>query len=98
MITIYKVKITRVAEKDLNDIWDYISKDSIQNAQSFLIELENQIKTLKNFPNRCPIIPESEMLGIEYRHLIIGNYRIIIKIVKNIVYIMRIIHSSRLLQ
>jgi len=96
--TTYKVKTTRIAENDLFDIWEYISKDSLQNATDFLKELEDHISTLKKFPNRCPVIPESDILGIEYRHLIIGNYRVIFKVVNNDVFIMRILHSSRLLQ
>ena len=97
MTTKYKVKITRTAEHDIKHIWDYIAQDNNETAIRFIADVENKIKRLKNYPKRCPIIQESELLGIEYRHLIIGKYRVIFKIRGDVVYIMRIIHSTRLL-
>ena len=98
MTTIYKVNITKTAEIDIEEIWQYISNDSIPNAKKFIHAVEGKIQTLEKFPQRCPIIPESELLGLEYRHLIIENYRIIFKLEKNIVYVMRAVHSARLLK
>jgi plasmid stabilization system protein ParE len=94
----YNVKITKNAECDLEKIYAYISKDSPDNAVNFICKIEEKIHTLEEFPGRCPVIPESEFLGIEYRHIIIGNYRIIFKNEKNAIYIMRIIHSAQLLK
>ncbi len=101
MTTNYKVKITKTAENDIEKIWLYISKDSFQNAEEFINPEnsgEDQKQTLEKFPNKCPVIPESDLLGIEYRNLIIGNYRIIFKVEKNAVYIMRALHGAKLLQ
>ena len=98
MITNYNVNITKTAETDIEEIWQYIAKDSIQNAKEFIHAMEGKIQTLENFPLRCPGIPESDLLGLKYRHLIIGNYRIIFKLEKNIVYVMRALHSARLLK
>ena len=98
MTTNYNVNITKTSEIDVEEIWQYISKDSIPNAKKFIHAVEDKIQTLEKFPQRCPIIPESDLLGLEYRHLIIGNYRIIFKLKKNIVYVMRAVHSARLLK
>ncbi len=98
MTTNYNVNITKTAESDIEEIWQYISKDNIPNANKFIHALEGKMQTLEKFPQRCPIIPESDLLGLEYRHLMIGNYRIIFKLEKNIVYVMRAVHSARLLK
>jgi plasmid stabilization system protein ParE len=91
------VYITRHAEQDILDIWNYISDDSKSRAKKFIVQIESKIAKLKIYPNRSQIISESEYLGIEYRHLIFQNYRIIFKIDAENVYIMRVLHSSRLL-
>jgi toxin ParE1/3/4 len=79
------------------DIWNYICNDSKSRAKKFVAKIGTEIDKLKKYPQRCPVINESEFLGIEYRHLLIGNYRIIFKIDGENVYIMCIIHGSHLL-
>jgi toxin ParE1/3/4 len=91
------VYITRSPEQDILDIWNHICDDSKSRAKKILGQIETEIAKLKKYPMRCPVINESELLGIEYRHLVIGNYRIIFKIDGENVYIMRIIHGSRIL-
>jgi plasmid stabilization system protein ParE len=93
----YKVEITRVAETDIQDIFDYISRDSKTAALRLTEEIENQIETLESSPLRCAVIPEAQELGEKYRHLIFGNYRTIFKIEGSTVIIMRVIHGARLL-
>jgi len=93
----YEVKITATAEQDIKEIFDYISIDSVNRAVYFIDELENQIDSLEKLPERCPIISESKEIGIELRHLIYGNYRTIYLIENTKVYILRVIHVSRIL-
>lgn len=59
--------------------------------------LEKQIDTLESFPERCSLIPENEILGTHYRHLLYGNYRTVFRVAKNTVYVLRIVHGARLL-
>ena len=49
------------------------------------------------FPERCPLIPENEILGTRYRHLLYGNYRTVFRIERKTVYLIRVIHGARLL-
>ncbi len=97
MPTTYKVLITQSAEEDIADIWNYISEDSHENAKDFILNIETLISNLEHYPRRCPIINESEYLGISYRHLVIGKYRIIFRIDSENVYILRVIHGTRML-
>jgi len=93
----YQVKITRTAEDDLKEIWDFIGKDSPQEAAKFISRIEQQITTLEQYPERCPSVPENEVLGTAYRHILYGDYRTIFRISQKTVLILRIIHGSRLL-
>lgn len=92
------VQITKTAEGDLDEIWDHIALDSINNAINFIDQIEEKIYSLEQFPDRGPFIPENEIIRGEYRHLIHGEYRVIYKVLHNDVFVMRIIHGSRLLK
>lgn len=48
-------------------------------------------------PRRHEVIPEADELGVEYRHIILGNYRTIYRVDERRVIILRIIHAARLL-
>ena len=93
----FSVEITSSAEADIAKIWDYIAQDSPGNAEAFILALEEQIASLERLPERCPRIPENEILGTAYRHLIHGCYRTIFRIAGSRVIILRVIHSARLL-
>jgi plasmid stabilization system protein ParE len=93
----YRVEITEAAEADIAEIWEYITQDKPDAATAFVLRLEEQIGTLERFPERCPLLPENELLGTAYRHLLNGNYRTIFKIVESRVIIMRVLHGAQLL-
>jgi len=93
----YTVDITASAEADITAIWDYIAQDNPASATAFILRLEEQIGAWEPLPERCPLVPESEYLGVSYRHQIFGQYRTIFKITGARVIIMRVIHGARLL-
>ena len=86
-----------MAEADTAAIWDYIARDNPDAASAFILRLEEQIATLERYPERCPLVPENDLLGTAYRHLLFGNYRTIFKIIGVRVIILRVIHGTRLL-
>ena len=93
----FRVRITRAAERDIEETWNFIAHDSPEEADRFVQRLEEQIETLKRFRERCPLIPENEILGTHYRHLLYGNYRSVFRIARKTVYVLRVIHGARLL-
>jgi plasmid stabilization system protein ParE len=93
----FRVDITNAAEADVGEIWEYIVQDKPDAATAFVLRLEEQIKTLESFPERAPLVPENELLGTAYRHLLNGNYRTIFKIIGSRVIILRVLHGARLL-
>lgn len=94
----YHVRIAASAERDITEIRDWIAKDHPITAESFINELYDHTKTLEQFAERCPPIRENVSLKKSYRHLIHKKYRIIFRVVKNNVYIVRVLHGSRRLQ
>jgi len=93
----FQVEITATAQSDIQEIFQYIAADNQTAANNLILEIEKQINSLEQFPLRCPVIPESFELGVEYRHIIYGHYRTIFRVESSRVIILRIIHGARLL-
>ena len=97
MQKIYKVIITLTAQKDIEQIWEYISNDSPKDAVNFVQQIEKRMLSLEIFPKRNSLIPENIILNTQYRHSVYKNYRIIYRISNYTVYVFRIINSAKLL-
>ena len=93
----YRVEITATAQSDIEEIFQHIATDNQTAAVNLVLEIEKQIDSLEKFPTRCPVIPESFELGIEYRHILYGHYRTIFRVESSKVIILRVIHAARLL-
>lgn len=97
MPTKFRVSLSRAAERDFDDVWEFISQDDREAAVRFVLQLEERVSTLETFPERCPLLPENDLLSTQHRHLIYGDYRIIFRIKGRVVYVVRVLHSARLL-
>jgi plasmid stabilization system protein ParE len=86
-----------LAERDVEEIWSFIPQDSADEAGRFIARLEEQLTMLERFPERCALIPENEILGTRYRHLLYGKYRTVFRVAGRTVYVLRIVHGARLL-
>lgn len=93
----FQVRISKSAETDIEKIWTFIAEDSLSEARRFVAHLENQVSTLEQFPARCALIRENELLGTRYRHLLYGNYRTVFRVSGKTVYVLRVVHGARLL-
>jgi len=93
----YEVMLTENAFYDLEDIYDYISKqDHPSNADYVLNSMESVIESLATFPERGSYPKELLELGIrEYRQTFFKPYRVIYRIIGSIVYIMVIADGRR---
>ncbi len=94
----YKVLLTRHAQNDLAEMYDYIRADSPENGAAVVLTIEEKVISLATMPERAALIPENALLDTGYRHLVHGNYRIIFRIQGDSVMVLRIIHGARLLQ
>ena len=94
----YRVEITRSAGRDIIGIYEYIERRSPERSVKWFTEIERQAQTLRQHPTRCPVVPEVDDIGIEYRHLIGGNYRTVFRIEGSTVYVVRVVHGAQLLE
>lgn len=90
-----EIRWTHQALDDVEKIRDYISRDSVYYARLFVTKIFNAVKPLELFPECGRNVPELGQTNI--REIILGNYRIIYRINKNIVEILTVYHGSRLL-
>ena len=88
-----KIKWTNYALEELDDIANYISKDSPKYAQILVKQIYEMVSHLKQFPKigrRVPEYGDSELREILYK-----TYRIIYLVKKEHLEIISIIHGSR---
>ncbi len=89
-----QINWTKQSVEDLKDIFDYISKDSINYAKFQVIRIRNRVKILNFHSYSGKVVAEFKNESI--RELIEGNYRVIYRIVsKNRIDVLTIHHSSR---
>ncbi len=92
----FKVYWTEMAELDLEEIIDYISRDSRQAAESIYKKIKSKCAQLKTYPERYRIVPELLDISIkDYREIILPPYRIIYKLIKKEVYVIAVVDSRR---
>ena len=89
-----RINWTIQAKSDLKSIADYIAKDSTQFAKLQVVKIRNRTQVLKSHIRVGRVVPEINKKNI--RELIMGNYRIIYKIVtENQIDILTVYHSAR---
>ncbi|MDR0473143.1 MAG: type II toxin-antitoxin system RelE/ParE family toxin [Treponema sp.] len=92
----YHVKITQGAEKDLNEIIDYIAQNNPRTASVIMEKIITKIKTLDHFPYRGGYVPELLARNVkDYRQITEEPWKIYYKIDDDIVNILAIIDSRR---
>lgn len=83
--------------KDINEIADYISKDSLQYAEEQVKQFFISAKVLEKYPLFGRMVPELRIFSI--RQLLCGHYRLIYEIIsKNRVAIITVHHQARLIK
>lgn len=92
----YRVVVTPGAEQDIDEMFRYVALDSPVVARKFVDGLRKRLKTLASMPKRCPRAPEDGLNGMEIRHLIYGQCRIIFGIDGKTVVILEVLHGARL--
>lgn len=93
MNKVLKVFWTENAVEDLIAIKNYISEDSPDRADAWILELINVGESLDLNPKRGRIVPE---FNIEFiRELLISNYRLVYKIEKNKINILTVFEGHR---
>lgn len=90
----YQIKITELAEEDLENAGDYIAY-KLKNpsaAQNTVSEIRTKINSLVNFPERNELDEDEILAGLGVRKDYYRNYKIYYVIVEDTIYIVRILH------
>ncbi|MDH5716472.1 MAG: type II toxin-antitoxin system RelE/ParE family toxin [Spirochaetia bacterium] len=92
----FNVLWSKIAERDLISIIEYILKDNKSNAKKIYDSIKKASLELNSFPERGRIVPELEYFFIiNYREIIIKSWRIIYRTEGNNVYILAVLDSRR---
>ena len=92
----YHVKITQGAEKDLDEIIEYIAQNNPRTAMQIMEQIIEKIKTLDHFPFRGGYVPELLARNIkDYRQISENPWKIYYKVDGNVVNVLSIIDSRR---
>lgn len=83
-----KIIYTDTALQDLQQIKNFISLDSPQNARTFIKQMLNKIDLLVDNP--LIYKPSSYHQDLSYREMVFKTYTIVYKVVKNQIYILAI--------
>ena len=88
-----RLEWTEVAVADLENIRDYIKKDSEHYAIRFVEKIIEAVEKLLKFPEIGRAVPEAASENI--RELIFHNYRIMYHIEPRRILILTIMHGAR---
>jgi toxin ParE1/3/4 len=92
-----KIVWTNASIKDLREIFEYISVDSIRYANLSVNKIYQKVQIISLNPYSGKIVPEFKNSLI--RELVIGNYRTIYRVKSDIqVDILRVYHTARHLE
>jgi|SRR6266446_9961146 len=97
----YRVIVTPEAERDLRAAYRYIRDHAPRAAREWIRRARQSIKSLSNFPERCPLAPESASFREPIREMLFGSgnrgtYRFLFIVTGKIVFILHIRHGSML--
>jgi plasmid stabilization system protein ParE len=96
----FRVETTLTAEQDADAILDWLlSQHAGDTGVRWFLALQDAIRSLADFPERCPLAPESAAFPFEIRHLLYCHtphvYRILFTIEDKTVYVLHIRHGRR---
>ncbi|MCX6995751.1 MAG: type II toxin-antitoxin system RelE/ParE family toxin [Kiritimatiellaeota bacterium] len=95
----YAVDFATVAQRDLQDIVEFIAADDAVAARRVLDLMESRVAALKRMPERGRVVPELAALGVHmYRELVVAPWRIIYRISGQTVYVLAVLDGRRNLE
>ena len=96
----YEVSLTADAERDLEDIVDYIERhDSKEKADHVFERIKETIFKLATLPSRGRIVPELRDVGVtDFREVLFKPYRILYFSTEHHVYVHCIFDGRRNVQ
>ena len=91
-----RLRWTEQAVADLESIRAYIARDSESAAAHFLVRLMDTADRIPEFPEAGRIVPEKGDPGLRER--IVGTYRLVYRLRRDVAEILTVHHGARLLR
>jgi toxin ParE1/3/4 len=88
-----QVRWSLTAGNDLQDIEDFIARDSILHAITFVDRIVESTETLLRNSHIGRIVPEFNRQDL--REMLFGNYRIVYLVKSDELFILRVVHGAR---
>jgi len=97
MQKINSIKISEDAYIDIEEMFSYISEDNKKAATQLRQKIYDGIKSLKDFPYKCPAAQEEDAPGAArgYRYLSISPYIVFYRVIGDTLVIARVLHSRQ---
>jgi plasmid stabilization system protein ParE len=98
---VFRVRLSDAAQSDIRSNVTWWSENrSREEAERWYMAVMEKIYSLEQLPLRCPIARESEILGIEIRHLLFGisskhTHRVLFTMDGNFVKVIRVLSTSQ---
>lgn len=92
-----KIFYSQEAQRDLDDIWDYIASDllSVTAAEHTVGRIMDAAQQLELFPEMGTLLSAVTANCSNHRYLVAGNYMIFYRISETGVYVDRILYGRR---
>ena len=87
------VRWTETATKDLEEVAEFIGRDSRFYATALVREARAAARSLRTFADRGRVVPEIDVPDI--RELFIRSYRLIYQVIADHVFILAFVHGTR---
>jgi plasmid stabilization system protein ParE len=89
------VRVLRRAQRDLQQIHDFIAREAPRTADAFIDELLDAIESLSTSSERGARPRDETLKRQGYRFLIRGNYLVFYKVLRQQVRVYRVLRASR---
>ena len=91
----YRIRYLSTAQKDLDEIFDYILRDKPSAVVSLLEKFDHSISQLSLNPELGVIPKDDRLKNLGHRMLIVEKYLVFYVIKRQSIQIRRIIHGAR---
>ena len=91
----FSLEYLPAAIQDLEDIFDYISKDSSGRAKQFVQSIDKKLGHLEFFPYFGSVPKDRYLAQKGYRLIVIQDYLALYRIKNNTILIYRVVHGKR---
>jgi plasmid stabilization system protein ParE len=93
----YRVIITPRAGGDLEAIYDYIARESAQNAATMITRILDALEPLKQFPHRTVVERQDHKLRHPVRSLPVSPYIIYFRVLDDdrVIRVLHVRHGAR---